>query len=63
MYAAYLENVDFSISHEYECIENQIYIMVTIVWKVLLVSYVAKRSRWSAQQGKPSHQEVWSNFS
>ncbi len=30
------------------------YIMVIIVWKVLLVTYVAKRSRWSAQQGKRS---------
>ncbi len=51
-----LKNVDFPIPHEYECIDclkNQTYIMVTIVWKVLLVAYVAKRSRWSAQQGKP----------
>ncbi len=44
---------DFSILHGYECIvrlKNHTYIMVTIVWKVLLVTYVAKRSHWSAQQ-------------
>ena len=48
---------DFSIIHGYECIvslKNQIYIMVIIVWKVLLVAYAAKKSRWSAQQGKRS---------
>ncbi len=56
MYAAHLENVDFPIPHGYEYIvrlKNHIYtsIMVTIVWKVLLVTYVAKRYHWSAQRG------------
>ncbi len=41
----------FDFSRVYECIvrlKNQIYIMVIIVWKVLLVT-LAKRSHWSDQ--------------